>query len=254
MARTLLGGLGHATLKFLVVAARLFLAFCVCPKFCNLAKQRRKRFWGVSEVGGWVSGEGTYAQDSVVVVEGTGPASRVGSVLCFLWWGCVRLRVCASRWGGLPCGRWAAKGLPCCPCVQGGRGGPSPCMVYCSLCRWSVMWTLGAGGSYTWVVRVRGAGDIDLGGVVLAGSGVWHDVLGCPLVVGGFLWVEWVWRWGFVLGLRVRRYFGLDQVLWPTWAAAAVAARKRATLLGSRGGALGQGVRVLWSWFAHQIV
>ena len=50
MARTLLGGLGHATLKFFVVAARLFLLFCVCPKFCDLAKQRRKIFWGVSEV------------------------------------------------------------------------------------------------------------------------------------------------------------------------------------------------------------
>ena len=41
MARTLLGGLGHATFKFFVVAARLFLAFCVFPKFYNLAKQRR---------------------------------------------------------------------------------------------------------------------------------------------------------------------------------------------------------------------
>ena len=25
--------------------------FCECPKFCDLAKQRRKIFWGVSEVG-----------------------------------------------------------------------------------------------------------------------------------------------------------------------------------------------------------
>ena len=44
MARTLLGGLGHATLKFFVRAARLFLSFCVCPKFCDLAKQRREIF------------------------------------------------------------------------------------------------------------------------------------------------------------------------------------------------------------------
>ena len=51
MARTLLGGLRHATLKFFVVTAPLFLAFCVCPKFYDLAKQRRKVFWGVSEVG-----------------------------------------------------------------------------------------------------------------------------------------------------------------------------------------------------------
>ena len=37
--------------KFFVVAARLFLVFCVCPNFDDLAKQRRKIFWGVSEVG-----------------------------------------------------------------------------------------------------------------------------------------------------------------------------------------------------------
>ena len=50
-ARTLLGGFGYATFKFFVVAGRLFLAFCVCPKFYDLAKQRRKNFWEVSEVG-----------------------------------------------------------------------------------------------------------------------------------------------------------------------------------------------------------
>ena len=38
-------------LKFFIVAARLFLVFCVCPNFDDLAKQRRKMFWGVSEVG-----------------------------------------------------------------------------------------------------------------------------------------------------------------------------------------------------------
>ena len=37
--------------KFFIVAARLFLLFCVCPNFDDLAKQRRKMFWGVSEVG-----------------------------------------------------------------------------------------------------------------------------------------------------------------------------------------------------------
>ena len=37
--------------NFFVVAARLFLVFCVCPNFDHLAKQRRKIFWGVSEVG-----------------------------------------------------------------------------------------------------------------------------------------------------------------------------------------------------------
>ena len=50
MTQTLLAVSEHATLKFFVVATRLFLAFCVCPKFCNLAKQRRKIVWGVSEV------------------------------------------------------------------------------------------------------------------------------------------------------------------------------------------------------------
>ena len=51
MARTLLGSLGQATLQFFVVASRLFLIFCVCPKFCDLAKKGRKIFLGVSEVG-----------------------------------------------------------------------------------------------------------------------------------------------------------------------------------------------------------
>ena len=42
---------GARNFKFFVVAACLFLASCVCPKFYDLAKQRRKIFWGVSEVG-----------------------------------------------------------------------------------------------------------------------------------------------------------------------------------------------------------
>ena len=41
-ARTLLGCLGHATLSFVAVATLLFVLFCECPKFCDLAKQRRK--------------------------------------------------------------------------------------------------------------------------------------------------------------------------------------------------------------------
>ena len=44
MARTLLGGLEHAIFKFFIVAARLFLVFCVCLNFDDLAKQRRKIF------------------------------------------------------------------------------------------------------------------------------------------------------------------------------------------------------------------
>ena len=49
--RTLLGVLGQATLSFFAVATLLFVFFCECPKFCDLAKQRRKIFGGVSEVG-----------------------------------------------------------------------------------------------------------------------------------------------------------------------------------------------------------
>ena len=49
--RILLGVLGQATLIFVAVATLLFLSFCECPKFCDLAKQRRKTFVGVSEVG-----------------------------------------------------------------------------------------------------------------------------------------------------------------------------------------------------------
>ena len=49
--RTLLGVLGQATLIFGAVATLLFFFFCECPKFCDLAKQQRKIFVGVSEVG-----------------------------------------------------------------------------------------------------------------------------------------------------------------------------------------------------------
>ena len=50
--RTLLGVLGQAMLSFLAVATLLFFfVFCECPKFFHLAKQRRKIFGGVSEVG-----------------------------------------------------------------------------------------------------------------------------------------------------------------------------------------------------------
>ena len=50
-ARTLLGGLGQATLSFFAVATLLFVFFGVCPIFCDLAKQRRKIVGGVSEAG-----------------------------------------------------------------------------------------------------------------------------------------------------------------------------------------------------------
>ena len=44
--RTLLGVLGQATLKFVVVATLLFFVFFECPRFCLLAKLRRKVFGG----------------------------------------------------------------------------------------------------------------------------------------------------------------------------------------------------------------
>ena len=44
--RTLLGVLGQATLNFVAVATLLFCCLCECPKFCDLAKQRRKMFLG----------------------------------------------------------------------------------------------------------------------------------------------------------------------------------------------------------------
>ena len=47
----MLGVLGQATLNFVAVATLFFFFFCECPRFCDLAKQRRKVFWGVSEVG-----------------------------------------------------------------------------------------------------------------------------------------------------------------------------------------------------------
>ena len=47
----MLGVLGQATLNFVAVATLFFFFFCDCPKFRDLAKQRRKVFWGVSEVG-----------------------------------------------------------------------------------------------------------------------------------------------------------------------------------------------------------
>ena len=50
-ARTLLGGLGQATLSFFAAATLSFVFFGECPKFCDLAKQRRKIVGGVSEVG-----------------------------------------------------------------------------------------------------------------------------------------------------------------------------------------------------------
>ena len=109
---------------------------------------------------------------------------------------------------------------PRCPLVQGGRGGTL--RVYGVSLVVSAMGDEDVGGRQ--LIRLCGvgevAGDGDLGGGVLAGSGVGHDVVGCPFVVGGVLhrvqveWgVEWLRRWGLFLGFRVVHPFGLDQVL-----------------------------------------
>ena len=50
-ARTLLGGLRRATFNFAAFVALLFLIFPAYPTVFDLAKQRRKMFWGVSEDG-----------------------------------------------------------------------------------------------------------------------------------------------------------------------------------------------------------
>ena len=114
------------------------------------------------------------------------------------------------------------------------------------------MRTLGAVSSYTWVAVGETAGDGDLGGFVLAGGSVWDDVVGRPLVVNGFSCrVEFGWglelfgagrfSWAFACGapLISTRYCGLQVSGAPTWAAAAVAAWKRAVVLGVREGVAG---------------
>ena len=52
-ARTLLGGLGQATLSFFAVATLLFVFFRECPKFCDLMDS------GVKLLGGFLRSEKT---------------------------------------------------------------------------------------------------------------------------------------------------------------------------------------------------
>ena len=122
-----------------------------------------------------------------------------------------------GAWWRVGCG-----GSPlCCPCVQGGRGGPFR-LYGVSL----VVLATGdedVGGRL--LIHLCGvgevAGDGDLGGVSFAVSGVGDDVVGRPFVLGGvFRRVQLEWGverlrcWGLVLALRVGRHFGFDQVLW----------------------------------------
>ena len=109
---------------------------------------------------------------------------------------------------------------PCCPRVQGGRGGLL--RLYGVSLVVSAMGDENVGGRQ--LIHLYGlrevAGDGDLGGVNLGGGGVGDDVVGRSLIVGGVLhrvqleWgSEWLRRWGLLLRFRVGRQFGFDQVL-----------------------------------------
>ena len=109
---------------------------------------------------------------------------------------------------------------PCSPRVRGGLGGAL--RLYGVSLVVSAMGDEDVGGRQ--LIHLCGvgevAGDGDLGNVVLAGGDVGNDVVGRPFVEGGVLhcvqleWgVEWLWRWGLVLGFRVGHHFGFDQVL-----------------------------------------
>ena len=150
------------------------------------------RLWVASDT---LAGGGADAGDGVVVVEGAGLAPRIVSVLGLLRGGvytCVfRLlvwAVCCVEGGG-PGGGVVEGGVwevpPCCPCVQGGRGGPF--RLYGVSLVVSATGDEDVGGRQ--LIHLCGvgevAGDGDLGGVVLAGGGVGDDVVGRPFVLGG---------------------------------------------------------------------
>ena len=136
----------------------------------------------------------------MVVVEGAGPAPRFVSVLGLLGV-CMHTRVFGLLVGAVRCvegggpgggvvegGVWEVP--PCCPCVQGGRGGPF--RLYGVSLVVSATGDEDVGGRQ--LIHLCGvgevAGDGDLGGVVLAGGGVGDDVVGRPFILGGvFRWV-----------------------------------------------------------------
>ena len=80
-------------------------------------------------------------------------------------------------------GVWEVR--PCCPCVQGGRGGPF--RLYGVSLVVSATGDEDVGGRQ--LIHLCGVGEVagegDLGGVVLAGGGVGDDVVGRPFVLGG---------------------------------------------------------------------
>ena len=144
---------------------------------------------------GQSGGGGADAGDGVVVVEGAGLAPRIVSVLglsgggvhsCVF--GLLVGAVCCVEGGG-PGGGVVEGGVwevpPCCPCVQGGRGGPFPLYGVSLIVSAPVDEDIGC-RQLIHLCRVgEVAGDGDLGGVVLAGGGVGDDAAGRPLVLGG---------------------------------------------------------------------
>ena len=131
----------------------------------------------------------------MVVVEGAGLAPRIVSVLGLLGggvhtcvFGLLVGAVCCVEGGG-PGGGVPEAAVwevpPCCPCVQGGRGGPFH--LYGVSLVVSATGDEDVGGRQ--LIHLCGvgevAGDGDLGGVVLAGGCVGDDVVGRPFVLGG---------------------------------------------------------------------
>ena len=159
-------------------------------------------------------------------------ALRLASCRCWASWAGVCIPVCcgfllgrSAVWkgvgqeGGVEGGVWEVP--PCCPCVQGGRGGPF--RLYGVSLVVSATGDEDVGGRQ--LIHLCGvgevAGDPDLGGVVPASGGAGDDVVGRPFVLGSvFRRVQLDWGverlpcWGLFLGLRVGRHFGFDQVLW----------------------------------------
>ena len=184
------------------------------------------RLWVASDT---LAGGALMPGNGVVVVDGAGLAPCILSVLGLLGgdvhacvFGVLVGAVCCVEGGG-PGGGVVEGGLlevpPCCPCLQGDRGGPL--RLYGVSLVVSVTGDADVGGRR--LVHLCGVGEVtgdgDLGGVLASGS-VGDDVVGRPLVVGGVLLrvqLEWgmerLRRWGLFLGLRVGRHFGFDQVL-----------------------------------------
>ena len=143
----------------------------------------------------WVVSDTLAGGDGVVVVEDAGLAPRIVSVLGLL--GGVCTPVClgfllgrSAVWKGVGQeGAWWRVGCGrsplCCPCVQGGRGGPF--RLYGVSLVVSATGDEDVGGRQ--LIHLCGvgevAGDGDLGRVVLAGGGVGDDVVGRPFVLGG---------------------------------------------------------------------